>query len=193
MPQRLARNLALVALALSCAAPALAEWKQDANLFTVDVGLATARIRDASKYLTAGTVKLAYDNVDDVEPRSFGADAYYIRGENDLTEDGERVHSEYRSFRAHVGFKYWFGKPSTKGYVGAGVGLHFSELDRLTESGASSTTDIINTSMNAPVGFNTYLTENVFVDMNMTADWMGQSVYTGNWNFIFNVGVGWKL
>jgi opacity protein-like surface antigen len=126
--KRLVFILALAAC-LMAAGSALAQYRNDAVLFSINVGGVQASGKESGKTISGNTADFFLEKVLADGKVAVGFSVPYIFADETLTnEDGESVDLEFGGVPFLLTTKYNIFNGKFAGYVGAGIGIHSSTL-----------------------------------------------------------------
>jgi hypothetical protein len=123
----------IVALALAgfifSTGGALAQYRDDATLFTINVGGITGEYSDTGESMTGNVAGLTLERVLSDGKVSVGISLAFAIADDDVTaEDSETVNVDFSGSPVLLTCKYNILNGRFAGYAGAGLGIHWSSL-----------------------------------------------------------------
>ncbi len=180
-------------LALSLAVTPLATAGQDVgdNLLTISGGGAFAWSEATQEFVGGWAATGSFDRVGSQYMVGLWAGVFEIQASGGGSDPYE---ASFSSIPILANIKYVFGDPQGKvvGYVGGGIGLHFSKF-----KGLSSTLEPdesrVGLVFGVPLGANFYVSDSVLLNAQLNVLWMSNTAYQSNIANVLTVGIGFKL
>ena len=88
--------------------------------------------------------------------------------------------------------KMYFGSETFRGYVGAGFGIQFSNINYFTENGQVTAFES-GFLISGMAGANFYLSESILLNANYSINYLGNSYYQDGLAQNINIGIGFQL
>lgn len=124
-----------------------------------------------------------------------GAALGYFQVEQDFgTADSAGV-AYFESFPLYLTGRVLFGSPQTPVYVGLGIGVHYSSLEKVSPTIPNGKTfDQTNgLALLLPLGLNAYVGQNTFLNFGFALNWLYGLEIENDLVYIFNVGIGFQF
>lgn len=191
------RFLSVILVLLLGVSLAQAQHKPEAGLLIFNVGFTEASPEDSDNNLSGNTFSLNYEKSDWKGKLAGGfAIAYSTTSADSLTASGQelkRLNSvSYEVIPALLYGKVLFGSPKAKGYVGAGVGIQFSNItsyrDNVEVTGQES-----GFLVGGMAGLNVFLNERILLNGNYNLSYLGNSYYKDGMAHNFTIGLGFQF
>jgi len=176
---------------------AQAQYKAGSSLLMFNAGFTMASPEDIEADLHGNTFSMSYEKSDFEGLWSFGfVIAYSTTSADSLNAGGEKLDRlnkvSYQVIPVSFFGKVNFGSEKLRGYVGAGLGIQFSNINYFTQNGqvTSYESGIL---IGGMAGINFYLSEDVMLSANYTINYLENSYYKDSLAHNINIGIGFQL
>jgi len=174
-----------------------AQYKPTSNLLVFNVGFTKATPEDSDNSLDGNAFTLFFEksnyggNLAGGVALSYGTTTDDSEADTGI-EDGRVNSASYEVIPITVYGKYLFGTPKIKGYLGAGVGIQFSEeyffLDNVQVWGQDS-----GFLVGGLAGLYYFFNEGILLNANYNFNYLDNSYYKDGYSHTFNLGLGFQF
>jgi outer membrane protein W len=191
------RFLSLIIVLFLGASLAQAQHKPESGLLIFNVGFTEASPEDTDNDLNGNTFSLSYEK-SDYQGRLAGGFTigYSATSADSLNASGQEVGRlnsvSYDVIPMMLYGKVLFGSPKAKGYIGGGVGIHFSNVtsyrDNVEVTGQDS-----GFLVGGMAGLNFFLSDKILLNGNYSLSYLGNSYYKDGLAQNINLGIGFQF
>lgn len=189
-------SIILLILVLSMSL-AQAQYKPDSGLLIFNVGFTKASPEDLDADLHGNTFSLSYEKSDYRGRLAAGiAIAYSTTSADSQTTSGQnapRLNSvSYEVLPIMIFGKVLFGSPKLKGYIGAGFGIHFSNVKYFTQNVQVTGLDS-GFLIGGLAGLNFFLSEKILLNAHYSLHYLNNGYYQNNLAHNLSIGLGFQF
>jgi len=177
--------------------PLQAQHKAGSRLLILNVGFTAASPEDNDNDLNGNTFSLNYESSNLEGNLAGGVSISYLTTSADSVDAGgntvSRLNSvSYRVFPIILYGRYMFGTDQIKGYIGAGIGIQFSNASFYTNNIQADGQDS-GITIGGMAGVNYFFNDKIFVNGNYNLSWLSNSFYQDGIVQNFTVGLGFQF
>ena len=176
---------------------AQAQHKPESNILIFNVGFTEASPEDSDNNLHGNTLSLNFEKSDWQGRLAGGVSIAYSKTSADsLTAAGQelsRLNSvSFEVIPAMLYGKVLFGSPKAKGYIGGGVGIHFSNVKYFTQN-VQVQAESSGFWVGGVAGLNVFLSETILLNANYSLNYLSNSYYKDGLAHNVNIGLGFQF
>jgi outer membrane protein W len=176
---------------------AQAQHKAGSSLLMLNVGFTTATPEDNNYDLSGNTFTLSYEASNFEGDLAGGISIGYVITSSDSTiSSGKPVNRvntvSYEVLPIVLYGRYMFGSDQLKGYIGAGLGIQFSNARFITNNVQVEAKDS-GLMIGGMVGVNYFFNDKIFINGNYNLSWLSNSYYKDGMAQNFTVGLGFQF
>jgi outer membrane protein W len=191
------RFLSIILVLLLGVSLAQAQHKPGSGLLIFNVGFTEASPEDSDDNLSGNTFSLNYEKSNYQGKLAGGfAIAYATTSADSLDASGQelgRLNSvSYDVVPVMLYGKALFGSPKAKGYIGGGVGIHFSSSTSYRDN-VQVTSQDSGFLIGGMAGLNIFLNEKILLNGSYNFSYLGNSYYRDGSAHNFTIGLGFQL
>jgi hypothetical protein len=174
-----------------------AQYKPASSLLIFNAGWTSATPEDIDADLSGNTFSLSWEQTDLGGIWSCGfAMAYSKTSADSLNADGSKVKRinkvSYEVVPVTFFAKAMFGSDVLRGYVGAGLGIQFSNINYFAERGQITAYES-GFSVSGTAGGYFFISESVLLNANYSLTYLGNSFYQDGLAHNINIGLGFQF
>jgi opacity protein-like surface antigen len=181
----------------------IAQIEDRAYLWSLNVGFATNLENPVSgNTMTGGSGSTTLERMIGESNWSLGFNFAFFEASDEFTLNNASIAQGFNSYSLYLGTKYYvrsLGRWTP--YIGFGLGVHFSDRyttgtdfenleDDKIYSGKENRTNL---ALSVPVGANYFLSEDVFLGVNLTSVWMDDTFLKSQVNLLVNLALGFHI
>lgn len=172
-----------------------AELRQGATILTMD-GSFVSMVTDPAAQTSYGSGGiLSYEKLSSNANWTAGFRFHYFKVQEDYKgPEDQSVHGEYNDILLQLTGRYFLElHPRLKGYAGVGMGFKFTTFT-ITTDGSPFEDNESNFSLSLPVGVDAYLTNDIFINLNYTFNFLATTSYLRH-DIVnsFQAGIGFQF
>ena len=176
---------------------AQAQYKAGSGLLIFNVGWTMASPEDIEADLNGNTFSMSYEKTDFLSQWSGG----FVIAYSNMSADSLSAGGEKQDRLNKVGYevipvsffgKVNFGSEKFRGYVGAGFGMQFSNINYFTQKGQVTAWES-GILISGLAGINFYLSEDILLNANYSINYLGNSYFRDGLAQNINLGIGFQL
>ena len=144
------------------------------GLLWFNVGYSAGTTAEQAKDVDGAVAGIGFEKLDWDKPLSFGVGIAYSEISDERTEGNRTINTTVATVPINLGAKYWLGRGKVQGYLGAYLGLYYSEIRRTVIETDSEFTSLGYTGggMSFPLGGALSLGETLLLNASYTLNWM---------------------
>jgi hypothetical protein len=189
--------IAMLIILLLCFGQTLAQYDPGSSFMILNFGWTMANPDGVDADIDGNTFSLSYEKTDFEGVWSLGfALAYSKMSADSVTANGQSLDRlnklGYEVLPISVFCKAMFGSEKLRAYVGAGLGIHFSNITYFTNN-VQVTAFESGILLSGLAGGYFFISESVFLNANYSLNWMNNSYYENSMAHNINLGLGFQF
>lgn len=180
-----------------------AQLKNDANLWTLNLGFSQVKNSTTENSLDAYSFNTTFEKLIGNSGFSVGMNMSYLWADDAyVISPDANAWVNLKSFAWYLTGKYYFNRSGLwTPYVGLGLGVH-TNYQEVALSGVFTIQDpdvylgniaVSSFAVAGAVGINAFVSPDVYIGFNVAPVWLENSFYNSDLNWIFNLGVGFQF